>query len=129
MMKRNFSDFVKFTFTSHVYPGPVIKVTIDFIRNTFVFIQWNLDQDGQLDQSPDYHAGSIECFKKELSLIQIWNWDRFYHREGIILNGKEWFVALETKGKVYKSEGLDCFPEEWDRLCEALSRVIGVRIV
>lgn len=127
-MNGKVSDLVKFTFTLHVYPGPDVKVTIDFIRNTFVFIQWNLEQCGQFEHSPVYHAGSVTCFQKQLPKIRIWDWDRMYYTDGIIVDGKEWSVVLETKGNIYKSEGLDCFPKEWNRLCRALSRLTGVCI-
>ncbi len=103
---------------------------VDFEKNRFTLFEWNLDSiEKPINRlQPKRVIGNIDMFKKELYRIRLWKWKNDYQSEGIVLDGTYWSVKLVTKGKVYESEGLQSFPKEWDRLCQALSKLSGLEI-
>ncbi|MBT2677913.1 hypothetical protein J7E38_02815 [Bacillus sp. ISL-35] len=109
----------------HGYPGPELRVRIDFKRNTFTYFEWHLDSraPGPLKKGK---YGSVEEFKKQLYTFKLWNWQDDYHTEGIIVDGTSWSVTLKTKGKTYESKGLEAFPKEWVEFCKAISKLVGI---
>lgn len=109
------------------YPGPWYKVDIDFINERFVSFEWHLSSFSSRKEMPK-ESGSIENFKKELYHLKIWKWQPEYNHQGIILEGITWSVKLLTKGKLFESNGMQSFPKEWERLCRALSLLIGRNI-
>ncbi|WP_335717358.1 hypothetical protein [Neobacillus niacini] len=69
----------------------------------------------------------MEEFKSEIYSLNIWEWERSYRKEeGIILDGMFWSIKLNTKGKIYESEGIECFPREWERFCQAVENLTGI---
>jgi hypothetical protein len=121
-------DPVKLMFKLSGYPGPEVKISVDFKRNTFVFLEWNYNRQTDARILPHYQHGSVCEFKKDLYSLHIWDWDKDYQSDGIIVDGLSWSIVLETKGAVYRSEGLDTFPSEWRMFCRSLSRLTGVAI-
>jgi hypothetical protein len=119
-------DPVKLTYTQSGYPGPELKISVDFNRNTFVFLEWYYHRHADVNRLPDYKAGSVYEFKKALYSLHIWDWEKDYQSDGIIVDGISWSVVLETKGAVYRCEGLDTFPKEWRRFYRSLSQLTGV---
>lgn len=115
---------VLMTVVSHGYPGPEIRVRIDFIRNTFTYFEWHLDSEAARPLGVD-KFGRVEDFKKQLYTFKLWEWDDDYQTEGIVLDGISWSVNLKTKGKTYESRGSDSFPEVWKEFCSAISKLIG----
>ena len=115
---------VLLTVVLHGYPGPEMRVRIDFKRNTFTYFEWHLDSKA----SRPFHAGkfgSVEEFKKKLYPLKLWEWEEDYQTEGIVVDGTSWSVILKTKGKTYESRGLDSFPNQWREFCQAVSRLVG----
>jgi hypothetical protein len=108
----------------HGYPGPELRVRIDFKRNTFTYFEWHLDSkaSGPLNVG---NFGSVEHFKKTIYSMNIWEWEEDYQTEGIVVDGTSWSVNLKTKGKTYESRGLDSFPDQWKEFCEAVSNLVG----
>lgn len=115
---------VMLTAVLHGYPGPELRVKVDFLKNVFTYFEWHLDS---TTSGPFImpQAGSVEHFKKQLYSLNVWEWEEEYQAEGIIVDGTSWSIKLETKGKTYSSGGLDSFPKEWKNFCRALSRLIG----
>ncbi|CAM4006440.1 hypothetical protein [Mesobacillus thioparans] len=114
------------TVVLHGYPGPEMRVRIDFKRNTFTYFEWHLDSKapGPL-RTGNY--GSVEEFKKHLYSFRLWDWQEDYQTEGIIVDGTSWSVALKTKEKTYESKGLEAFPKEWVEFCRAISKLVGIK--
>lgn len=112
------------TVVLHGYPGPEMRVRIDFKKNTFTYFEWHLDSkaSGPLKAGT---FGSVEDFKKKLYLLRIWEWEEDYQTEGIVVDGTSWSVELKTKGKTYESRGLDSFPKQWKEFCKAVSALVG----
>lgn len=112
------------TVVLHGYPGPEIRVRIDFKRNTFTYFEWHLDTkaSGPLKVGT---FGSVQDFKKKLYHLKIWEWDEDYQTEGIVVDGASWSVKLKTKGKTYESRGLDSFPGQWKEFCQSVSELVG----
>ena len=104
--------------------GKWFKVEVNFIEKDFTFFEWNFAPTKKLAYEP-FTNGSIDEFKQEIYRLKIWNWDLNYEQEGIILDGMCWKICLETKGKTYKSQGLQTFPKEWVRFCRVLSKLTG----
>lgn len=106
---------------------PSITVKVDFIRNRFSFFVWHFDSKLSSKNSlqPVQPCGNLEDFKKELYRIKPWEWRADYQPEGMVLDGIFWSMKLVTKGKVYESEGIQCFPKEWTKLCKSLSKLTG----
>ena len=104
--------------------GQWLKVQVDFIKKDFTFFEWNFVPTKKLEYGP-FTIGSIDEFKQEIYRLKIWNWDLNYEQEGIILDQICWKICLETKGKTYKSQGLQTFPKEWTKFCLALSKLTG----
>ncbi len=117
-------ELVKLTVQVESSEGRWLKVQVDFIKEDFTFFEWNFDSTKKLEYEPLIH-GNIDEFKQALYHVKIWNWDLNYEQEGIIIDGMCWKICLETKGKTYKSQGLQTFPKEWTRFCRALSNLIG----
>lgn len=107
--------------------GPCYRIQEDFLKNRFLFFEWNLDSktSSASKKKAPMISGDIETFKKELYLIKIWDWESDYQFQGIILDGTCWSVKLETKNKNYESKGLQCFPKQWAKFCRALTNLIG----
>jgi hypothetical protein len=115
---------VMMTVVLHGYPGPEMRVRIDFKRNTFTYFEWHLDSkaSGPLKVGT---FGSVEDFKKKLYPLKLWEWEEDYQTEGIVVDGTSWSVKLKTKGKTYESRGLDSFPNQWKEFCKAVSVLVG----
>lgn len=112
------------TVVLHGYPGPEMRVRIDFKRNTFTYFEWHLDSkaSGPLNVGT---FGSVEEFKKNLYPLKLWEWEEDYQTEGIVVDGTSWSVKLKTKGKTYESRGLNSFPNQWKEFCRAVSELVG----
>ncbi|MBM4761966.1 hypothetical protein [Bacillus sp. B15-48] len=121
-------DPVKFTFITNRYPGPEVRVNIDFKKNTFTYFEWAFVKTGEITELNIKKTGTVEEFKEKLYFFHVWDWDRFYQTDGIIVDGTEWSVVLETKGSLYRSEGLNTFPKEWKKVCRAISNLTGVSL-
>jgi hypothetical protein len=115
---------VLMTVVLHGYPGPEMRVRIDFKRNTFTYFEWHLDSkfSGPLKAGT---FGSVEDFKKNLYPLRLWDWEEDYQTEGIVVDGTSWSVKLKTKGKTYESRGLDSFPDQWKEFCRSVSVLVG----
>lgn len=112
------------TVVLHGYPGPEMRVRIDFKRNTFTYYEWHLDSkaSGPLKVVT---FGSVHDFKKKLYQLKIWEWEEDYQTEGIVVDGTSWSIKLKTKGRTYESRGLDSFPDHWKEFCRAVSELVG----
>jgi hypothetical protein len=110
------------------FSGVSYKVNIDFYRNRFTVFEWrNKDNILPFTNFERKSIGSMEDFKREIYLMKIWEWERTYRKEaGIILDGKYWSIKLNTKGKVYESEGMESFPPDWNRFCQAIEKLTGI---
>lgn len=104
--------------------SPFFKVKVDFIKKTFIFFEINLDPSKQLEYKP-VEPGSTDEFKQALYQLNIWDWDVNYEQDGIVLDGTCWSIRLETRAKIFRSEGLQSFPKEWTKLCRALTKLTG----
>lgn len=119
---------VKLTVVLHGYPGPELRVYIDFVKKRFTYFEWHLDSPALRPILLDHLPGSVENFKKKLYALNIWDWKEDYQGEGIIVDGTSWFVKLETKGEIYERGGLDTFPKEWVKFLRSISSLIGKNI-
>ncbi len=108
--------------------GPQRTFRVDFEKNRFVYFEWNLDSTKIPTKKipPSKNDSNLEIFKKDLYRIRIWDWEKDYHPEGIVLDGPSWSIKLITKGKVYQSEGLQGLPKDWAKLCRGLSKLTGI---
>ncbi|GLB60700.1 hypothetical protein [Cytobacillus sp. NCCP-133] len=106
------------------YPGPWYKIEIDFINERFVYFEWHLSSFSPRNELPKV-SGSIEDFKKELYRLKIWKWQSEYNHPGIILDSIAWSVKLITKGNIYECNGVQSFPNGWERFCKALAKLTG----
>lgn len=109
------------------YPGPTYKIHVDFVLNRFDFIEWCIDCPAPRRKDTTIYIGNVEQFKKELIRLKIWNWDRDYQLDSLVLDGTSWSVRLTTKGKVYESEGLESFPKNWSKFSRAITQLIGIK--
>lgn len=118
----------------HVHIGgvvePAITIKVDFEKNRFVFFEWSLDRNpnGIFGRTQSRVIGEVEAFKKDLYRIKPWQWEADYQLEEMVLDGIYWSVKLVTHGRVYESEGLGYFPEEWKKLCKSLTKLTGFEI-
>lgn len=109
------------------FPGPSFKVEVDFVHQRFYMFEWRNASLMQKDrEEKTIYIGNVEQFKKEVIRLKIWNWERDYQPEALVLDGISWSVILKTKGKLYESEGLHTFPENWHKFCRAISQLIGM---
>jgi hypothetical protein len=116
---------LQLTVVLHGYPGPEMRVRIDFKRNTFTYFEWHLDSKAPRPLKAGSY-GNLEELKKELYTLRLWDWQDDYQTEGIIVDGTSWAVTLKTKGKTYESRGLESFPDEWAEFCQAISKLVGI---
>jgi len=119
-------DPVKLTFSQSSHPGPEVKISIDFIRNSFVFLEWHFNGTKAATSLPHHKHGSVSEFRKALYSLHIWDWEKDYQSDGIIVDGVSWSIVLETKGALYQSEGLESFPKEWKNFYRSLKLLTGV---
>lgn len=109
--------------------GICYQVNVNFSKKRFTFFEWR----NTTVQEPENtffpkEPGNVDDFKSELLHLDIWGWQALYARtEGITLGDTNWTVKLVTKGKIYRSEGTDCYPAEWGRLCKAIEKLTGSR--
>ncbi|NMD69962.1 hypothetical protein HHO41_06645 [Bacillus sp. DNRA2] len=110
---------------------PALTIKVDFLKNRFAFFEWHMDQNPNVSvrRSHSQMIGDVDTFKKELYRIKPWEWDADYQDEGLVLDGIYWSVKLVTQGRIYESEGLQCFPEEWKKLCKSLTKLTGFKIL
>ncbi|WP_079509377.1 hypothetical protein [Mesobacillus jeotgali] len=114
------------TVVLHGYPGPEMRVRIDFKRNTFTYFEWHLDAKATGSLKAGTY-GNVEELKNQLYSLRLWDWQDDYQTEGIIVDGTSWSVTLKTKGKTYESRGLESYPEEWAEFCKAISKLVGIQ--
>ncbi|MCL6572639.1 MAG: hypothetical protein K6T88_13295 [Bacillus sp. (in: Bacteria)] len=109
------------------FEGSSYQVRVNFVKNRFTALVWrNKDNCQPFSDFSAGFPGDIEEFKRELYTMNIWTWEPTYRDEaGIILEGKYWSVKLQTKGKIYKSEGTKSYPENWDKFCRAVEKLTG----
>ncbi|WP_318508879.1 hypothetical protein [Bacillus sp. T3] len=109
---------------------PSITIKIDFNKNRFIIFEWNHESQACNNPGiqPTRTCGEMDAFKKELFRIKPWEWSANYHQEQMILDGIFWSIKLVTEGKVYESEGLHCFPKEWGKLCNSLTKLTGLNL-
>ncbi|MBT2662525.1 hypothetical protein [Bacillus sp. ISL-45] len=112
------------TVVLHGYPGPEMRVRIDFKRNSFTYFEWHLDSKAS-EPLEVGTFGNVEDFKKKLYPLKLWEWEEDYQTEGIVVDGTSWSVKLKTNGRTYESRGLDSFPENWKGFCQAVSILVG----
>jgi hypothetical protein len=107
------------------FGGASHQVRVNFLKNRFAALEWrNKDHIGPVSDFQPKRPGDIEDFKRELYTINIWGWEPTYRKEaGIVLEGKYWSVKLKTKGKVFESEGTECFPNNWDKFCSSVEKL------
>ncbi|MGV2938645.1 hypothetical protein AB5I83_03570 [Mesobacillus sp. LC4] len=117
---------VLMTVVLHGYPGPEMRVRIDFKRNIFTYFEWHLDSKASQHLQIGTF-GSVEDFKKKLYPLKVWEWEEDYQTDGIVVDGTSWSVTLKTKGRTYESRGLDSFPKDWKEFCQAVSILVGKR--
>jgi hypothetical protein len=126
-----------FTVNAGAGRGPWVKIDVDFIRNIFTCFEWNLEPvtSGKTFSTPTANRydtiviGNIDDFKHELYRLKIWDWNSNYEPDGIVLDGINWSIYLDTKAKVYKSEGLQKFPDNWTKFCKALTKLTGKKFM
>lgn len=123
---RESMEFVSLTANIGGFPGPSYTVKVDFIGNTFCFFELYMDCRISPCKSRTVHIGDVEQFKKGVIRLGIWNWDKDYQQESLVLDGTSWFVKLKTKGAIYESGGLQCFPKNWSKFCKSVSRLVGI---
>jgi hypothetical protein len=109
------------------FSGISYKIHVDFFQNRFTVFEWRNKENFQpITNFERKSLGSMEDFKKDIYLMKIWEWEPSYRKEeGIILDGKYWSIKLNTKGKIYESEGMECFPPDWKRFCTAVEKLTG----
>lgn len=106
-------------------PGPSYTVKVDFEKNRFALFEFV--EEVHLQNKPrSILTGNIEKFKSEIYRLKIWNWNMDYQPETLVLDGTNWVVKLQTKGKVYESRGHQCFPQNWTKFCKTLSNLVGI---
>lgn len=110
---------------------PAITIKVDFLKNRFAFFEWHLDRypHENVQKTQSQVIGDVEVFKKDLYRIKPWEWDADYQFDGMVLDGIYWSIKLVTQAKEYKSEGLQCFPPEWNKLCKSLTKLTGFNIL
>jgi hypothetical protein len=110
------------------FSGNSYKVHVDFFRNTFTVFEWrNKDTILPFTNLENKSIGNIMDFKSEIYSMKIWEWEPSYRKgEGIILDGKYWSIRVNTKIKVYESEGIECFPPDWKQFCQAIEKLTGI---
>ncbi|MFS8629629.1 MAG: hypothetical protein LOD92_00335 [Bacillales bacterium] len=119
-------DFLSLSFKISDCQDPAYTVYVDFKRNYFYVFECFFVQNIFGRKPRTVPIGSVEEFKKELYQIKIWNWEKDYQPETLVLGGTIWSVKLKTKGMTFISKGLQTFPNEWDRFIKALSRLTGI---
>lgn len=109
------------------FGGISYQLRVDFEKNTFASLEWrNKEVCQPFSDLRIVKPGNLEEFKREVYTLNIWNWKSFYcKKDGIILEGKYWSVKVKTKGKVYGSEGTECFPANWGQFCSAVEKLTG----
>jgi len=130
-------ELISLTVHAGACRGPWVKINVDFTQNIFTYFEWNLEPAaaGKTFSAPNGNiydtiiSGKMDDFKQELYRLKIWNWELSYEPEGIVLDGINWSVYLDTKAKVYKSEGYQRFPNNWTRLCKALTKLTGKKFM
>lgn len=105
--------------------GSWYKVEVDFITKKFNFFEWH-KSNGNTQPTlllPKY--GDVDTFKNTIYRMNIWDWEKDYQLDGIILDGTSWSMTLTTVGKVYESKGLQSFPHNWKKFCSAVQTLTG----
>lgn len=119
-------DFLSLSFKISTCNDPSYTVYVDFKRNSFFVLEsfFTLEMNGRRQRTVP--IGSVEEFKKKLLQLKLWNWEKDYQPETLVLGGTTWSVKLQTKGLTFASKGLQSFPKEWDRFIKALSQLTGI---
>ncbi|WP_462411873.1 hypothetical protein [Neobacillus sp. Marseille-QA0830] len=119
----------RLTVTVERFDGLAQQVRINFIKKRFVYVEWNAppNHSEPMMNLPFVQLGCIEEFKTELNSFNIWDWEPIYQKEnGVILEGRYWIVELQTKEKIYKWDGVECFPNNWARFCRSIEKLVGL---
>ena len=124
---REEKEFVSLSIYITEILGPSYKLMVDFTNNKFYFFELIFDSPQHIERQRVYHVGSVEEFKKEVYRLKIWNWEQDYQPDSLVLDGMSWRVKLKTKGTVYESEGLQCFPKEWSKFCKSITKLTGMK--
>lgn len=107
--------------------GICYQVNVNFTKKRFTFFEWRNtfsreEKSFFLPKKP----GNLNEFKNELFGLKLWEWQPLYGKnEGITIGETNWTVKLVTEGKIYRSEGTDCYPEEWGKFCRSIEKLTG----
>lgn len=104
------------------------QVRINFLKKHFICLEWNAPNNKYpFTNLNSLKAGDFAEFIQSINSLKICDWEPFYGKaEGIILDGKYWSVKLQVAGRVYESEGMGYYPENWGEFCHAIEKLTGV---
>lgn len=107
--------------------GITYQVNVNFTNKRFTYFEWRCK--GKLDRKnarvPN-QPGDIDEFKRAIFALKWWKWLPAYgKKEGIVI-GPNWSFQIKTKSKMYKSEGVEGYPENWTRFCKAVEKLTGL---
>ncbi|MEW9051072.1 MAG: hypothetical protein AB2392_07930 [Neobacillus sp.] len=109
------------------FGGSSYKIYVNFLKKRFTYFEWRNKENTQpFANFNTGFSGNMDDFKKEIYLIKLWEWESNYRNsEGIILEGKDWYVKLTTKGRSYESTGTNSFPDNWIWFCKTIENLTG----
>lgn len=121
-------DPISLSVSQEFYGGISYYIKIYFKKNNFAVLEWrNKDNCEPVSNDQPKTLGCLEEFKSELFTMNIWDWDPSYRKEeGIVLEGNYWSVKLITKGTIYESEGMECYPKNWGSFCRSIEKLTGI---
>lgn len=105
---------------------PSYKVEVNFKKKQFYFFEWYIDYPFPDRTENLIYCGTVDQFKKDIYPLEIWNWEKDYQQNSLVVDGTHWTVKLKTNEMSHVSEGLQSFPEEWPQFCQAVSNLIGI---
>ena len=105
------------------YFGGFYQVEVDLENN---LVSWTHGGEGELEETVhrNIRLTTVKKFLEQLETINLLNWEAKFIDPGV-LDGTQWHVEIVMDGHTITKHGSNCYPEQWGKFRQAISKITG----
>ena len=105
------------------YFGNYYQVEVDLEHN---LVSWTTGGEGELEETVhrNIRSATAKKFLEQLETLELLNWEEGYVDPGT-LDGTQWQVDLVMDDHTITKHGSNCYPEQWGKFRQAISKITG----
>ena len=105
------------------YFGGYYQVEVDLEHN---LVSWTTGGEGELEETVhrNIRSATAKKFLVQLETLELLNWEEEYV-DPSTLDGTQWQVDLVMDDHTTTKHGSKCYPEQWGKFRQAISKITG----